>query len=66
MRPVWWTCGCGRRQVSRGAGRPECVSCGKLAGFAIDAPSGQEGLGFAPEPASPARTPCRGDEDPDR
>ena len=52
MRPVWWTCGCGKRQITRqrgdapAAGLRVSVACGKPAGFTIDPPKGQGGLEF--------------------
>jgi hypothetical protein len=42
----WWTCGCGHRQVSHVIGRPFCVSCGKAAGFVIEADRAQAGFDF--------------------
>jgi hypothetical protein len=45
-KPTWWTCGCGRKNCSRGPGRPECEGCGKPAKFAIAAPKGQAALDF--------------------
>lgn len=55
MKPVWWTCGCGQRNCSRGPGKPVCCreDCGKQAGFAINPPKEQAGFDFGGE--SPPR-----------
>ncbi len=52
MKPRFWTCGCGRKNVSRETGRPKCVGCGKDAAFAIEHPRGQGGLDFKMEEES--------------
>jgi hypothetical protein len=46
MKARWWTCGCGRKNVSRGIGVPKCAACGKDARFSIDPPKGQNGFDF--------------------
>lgn len=46
MKPVWWTCGCGEKQMSTGFGRPKCQACGKDAQFAPPPPKGQQGFAF--------------------
>jgi hypothetical protein len=51
MKAVWWTCGCGRRNVTREPGAPECDGCGKLAKFKIEPPRGQGGFDFGGEQA---------------
>lgn len=55
MKPIWWTCGCGLKQLSYGFGTPVCKGCEKPAGFSIDPPKEQAGLDFGQT--------CRGDED---
>jgi hypothetical protein len=58
-KPVWWTCGCGRRNCSRGAGSPVCEGCGKPAKFTVLAPQGQGGFDFGGDDdcePSPRRT----------
>lgn len=51
MKPRWWTCGCGNKNVTRDLGKPVCDGCGKAAGFAVEPPRGQAGFDFGPEPA---------------
>lgn len=46
MKPKWWTCGCGRKNVTRDLGTPVCEGCGKPAAFTIGAPRGQGGFDF--------------------
>lgn len=46
MRDIWWTCGCGLNQCWRKGGTPVCVSCGKTAAFAQEAPAAQGGFDF--------------------
>ena len=45
----WWTCGCGKKNCTRGPGTPVCDGCGKPAKFAIAAPKNQVGFDFAAE-----------------
>ena len=52
MSTCFWTCGCGRKNVSREPGRPTCDGCGKPAKFAIAAPPGQGGFDFGGAKAS--------------
>jgi len=47
MKAVWWTCGCGKKQVHRGRGTPVCEACGKTAKFTVAPPKGQRGFDFA-------------------
>ena len=49
MKAVWWTCGCGKKQVHRGRGTPVCEACGKTAKFTVAPPKGQRGFDFEPE-----------------
>jgi hypothetical protein len=49
MKLVWWTCGCGKRNVSRERGTPVCEACGKRATFTVEPPKGQGGFDFAKE-----------------
>ncbi len=47
MKPLWWTCGCGRKNVSdRSKGKPVCKGCGKAATFDVGPPKGQGGFDF--------------------
>lgn len=47
MKPIWWTCGCGRKNCSkRSEGQPVCSGCGKPAKFEVEAPKGQQGFVF--------------------
>ena len=46
MKPRWWTCGCGRKNVTRERETPKCVGCGKDASFTVAPPKGQGGFDF--------------------
>lgn len=47
MKPIWWTCGCGKKNCSkRGEGKPVCAACGKRAQFEVKPPKGQAGFDF--------------------
>jgi len=46
MKPVFWTCGCGKKNVSRERGTPACEACGKRATFTVEPPKGQGGFDF--------------------
>jgi hypothetical protein len=46
MKPRFWTCGCGRKNVTRERGTPVCEGCGKVAQFTIAPPKGQGGFDF--------------------
>ena len=47
MKPRFWTCGCGRKNVTREPGTPQCAGCGKPAQFSVAPPKGQGGFDFA-------------------
>lgn len=47
MKPIWWTCGCGRKNCSpRDGTRPSCKGCAKPAKFTVEPPKGQGGFDF--------------------
>ena len=50
MKPVWWTCGCGKHNCTRGPGTPVCLGCGKLPKFVVAPPKEQAGFDFGGEP----------------
>ena len=49
MKPRFWTCGCGRKNVTRERGTPVCEACGKVAKFTVAPPKGQGGFDFGAE-----------------
>jgi hypothetical protein len=59
MKPRWWTCGCGARNVTRELGTPVCAACSKPASFTIKPPQGQGGFDFL-RPRDPDEAPLRG------
>lgn len=51
MKPTFWTCGCGHRQITpRAPGTPVCDACGLPAPFTIAPPKGQGGFAFEEVP----------------
>jgi hypothetical protein len=46
LKPKWWTCACGKAQMTVAAGTPVCEACGKPAPFTREAPRGQGGFDF--------------------
>lgn len=46
MKARFWTCGCGRKNVTRERGTPKCDGCGKDAKFSVPPPKGQAGFVF--------------------
>lgn len=46
MKTKWWTCACGKAQMTTAAGTPVCEACGKPAPFTREAPRGQGGFDF--------------------
>lgn len=50
-RPIYWTCGCGAREVWRGLGLPRCSKCDKTAPQLVEPPQGQGGFDFGAAPA---------------
>jgi hypothetical protein len=46
MKTKWWTCQCGKAQMTTAAGTPVCEACGKPAPFTREAPRGQGGFDF--------------------